>query len=83
MKRWYGLLLIFLSLTVQEIDAQIEDLQELKRKHEARALRYDDQGQRWQFQQNQMQEARMAFEKADEERLKAAEIQLQIDELQK
>jgi hypothetical protein len=68
---------------LQELDKQIDDLSDLKRKHEAAAVRADDEGMRWQFQQNQKQEAKRAYQRADNHREIARKIQLQIDALKK
>ncbi len=68
---------------VQKINDQIEELKDIKMGYEATALRHEDQAERMQFEQKQYLEMRRHLELAHENRLKAAEIQQQIDELKK
>jgi hypothetical protein len=66
---------------LQQIDAELKELEDEKNRYLAAARRYDDQGMRWQFQQNQKQEARRAFEMADIKREAASMLQTRIDVL--
>lgn len=67
---------------VQKIDREIEELEEMKRGYEAKALRHEDYAQRLQFENRSFLEARRHMELAQENRDKAAHIQQQIDLLQ-
>lgn len=67
---------------VGEIDRQIEELERMKRGYEARALRHDDQAQRLQFEDRAVLETRRHNDLAEENRLKAAKIQEEINRLQ-
>ena len=67
---------------VSEIDRQLQELQDMKRGFEARARRHDDQAQRLQFEDRAVLETRRHIELADENRQKAARVQLEIDRLQ-
>jgi hypothetical protein len=66
---------------LQEINVELEELQDEKNRYLAAARRYEDQGLRWQFQQNQKQEAKRAFEMADTKRQAADMLQGRIDAL--
>lgn len=68
---------------IGEIDQQIRFLEDEKMKHTSRALRFTDKANRWQFQSNLSLEAKRAYAMADEEKLKAAEAELEIKLLQK
>lgn len=63
------------------IDEEIERSENLKNKYLAAAARAEDEGLRWQFQQNQKQEAKRAFQRAEEKRQQAAMMQERIDKL--
>lgn len=65
------------------LDEEIEKSEDLKNRHLATARRAEDQGMRWQFMQNQKQEAKRAFERADANKREAALLQEQIDLLNK
>ena len=67
---------------VGEIDRQIEELERMKRGYEARALRHDDQAQRLQFEDRAVLETRRHNELAEENRMKAARVQEEINRLQ-
>jgi len=67
---------------IVEIDAKIQELTEMKRGYEARALRHENQAERLQFEDKAFLEARRHIELAQENRQKAAVIQEQIDQLQ-
>ncbi|MBI5272632.1 MAG: hypothetical protein HY861_01445 [Chlamydiia bacterium] len=70
------------SMQVAEIDQQIEELEEMKRGFEARALRHEDQAQRLQFEDRALLETRRHNELAAENRAKAQRVQEEIDRLQ-
>lgn len=67
---------------IQKIDREIEILEEMKRGYIAKALRHEDYAQRLQFEDRAYLEARRHTELAEENRAKAAKIQIEIDELQ-
>lgn len=66
---------------LKEIDDEIDRAKDLKRRYESAAARYDDDGMRWQFQQDNKQEARRAFERAEQKRQAAQMLQARIDVL--
>jgi predicted ribosome quality control (RQC) complex YloA/Tae2 family protein len=66
---------------LQQIDAEIRELQNEKNRFLSAARRYEHQGMRWQFQQSQTQEARRAFRMADIKREAANMVQARIDAL--
>lgn len=51
---------------VKEIDLEIRRLEEDQTKQKLLKARWEDLGQRWQFQNNMTQEAKRAFQKADD-----------------
>ena len=67
---------------IQQIDRETEELQEMKRGFEARALRHDNQAEYLQFNDKTTLETRCHLQLADENRAKAAKTQQQIDRLQ-
>jgi len=67
---------------IQKIDSQIQELQEMKRGFEARALRHEDQVEYLQFNDRAVLETRKHLQLADENRAKAAKVQEEIDRLQ-
>lgn len=67
---------------VQQIDQQIQELEEMKRGFEARALRHEDQADRLQFDDQTYLETRRHNQLAAENRAKAAAVQKEIDRLQ-
>lgn len=67
------------SAEIQKIDARIEQLQEMKRGFEARALKHDDMAEYMQFDQQMVLETRRHLQIADENRQKAAYVQEEID----
>ena len=69
------------SMKVQEIDAQIEQLEDKKRGFEAKALKHEDQAQYLQFNDRALLEQRRHIQLADDYRAKAAATQYQIDQL--
>lgn len=66
---------------VREIDHQIEQLEEIKRGYEARALRHENQAERLQFDTQAVLETRRHNRLAEENRKKAALVQKKIDAL--
>lgn len=69
------------SAEIQKIDAQIQQLQDMKRGYEGRALRHENQAEYLQFDQQAVLETRRHLQLADENRNKAALVQEQIDRL--
>jgi hypothetical protein len=67
---------------IHQIDAQIEELQDMKLGFEARALRHEDQADRLQFNDETYLETRRHIQLAEENRAKAAAVQKEIDRLQ-
>jgi hypothetical protein len=63
------------------IDKQIEKLNAEKEKHIDLARKYQADGDRWQYNTGRIQEAHENWGKANVERGKAIELQLQIDHL--
>jgi hypothetical protein len=68
--------------TVQQIEKQITELENMKRGYEARALRHENQAERLQFDDQTYLETRRHNELAEENRAKAAAVQKEIDRLQ-
>ncbi len=66
-----------------QIDEEIKKLEDLRDRRLSAAARAEDQGMRWQFMQNQKQEAKRAFQRADDNRQAAKELQERIDALKK
>lgn len=69
------------SSEIQKIDAEIEQLENMKRGYEARALRHEDFAEYLQFDQQAVLETRRHLQIADENRNKAALVQKEIDRL--
>jgi hypothetical protein len=67
---------------VQQIDQQIQELEDMKRGFEARALRHENQAERLQFDDQAYLETRRHNQLAEENRAKAAAVQKEIDRLQ-
>jgi hypothetical protein len=67
---------------IQQIDAEIAELEQIKRGYEAKALRHESQAQYLQFENRAWLEARRHQEMAEENRAKAAYIQEKIDTLE-
>lgn len=67
------------SIQVEQIDAQIKQLEDMKRGFEAKALRHEDQAEWLQFKEEAALEVRRHQQIAQENRDKAAEVQKQID----
>lgn len=69
------------STEIEQINAQIEQLEDEKMGYEAAALRHEDQAERMQFENRMVLETRRHLELAQENREKAAIIQKEIDQL--
>lgn len=67
----------------QQIDQQIEQLQDMKRGFEARALRHENMAEWLQFDDKANLETRRHIQIAEENKQKAAAVQREIDRLQK
>jgi len=67
---------------VAELDKQIEELKEMKRGYESKAVRHINQAQRLQFVQGEQLTAKRYWELAEENKQIAAHIQKDIDELE-
>lgn len=67
---------------VKQIDSQIEELKEMKRGYESRAIRAENQADRLQFEQQFTLETRRFYELAEENRVKAQKVQDEIDKLE-
>lgn len=70
------------SEEIQQIDAQIEDLQEVKRGYNARALRFENLAEYQQFDDQAQLETRRFFKLAEENRNRAELAQKKIDLLE-
>lgn len=68
---------------LRQIDEEIQKTEDLRDRHLATARRAEDQAMRWQFMQNQKQESKRAYERADANKREAALLQEQIDLLNK
>ena len=66
---------------IGKLDIQIEQLEEMKRGYEARALKHDTMAEYLQFDQQAVLETRRHLQLAEENRNKAALMQEQIDRL--
>lgn len=69
------------SAEAQKIDQEIQELTEMKRGYEARALRHENMAEYLQFDQQAILETRRHIQLADENRNKAALVQQEIDRL--
>ncbi len=69
------------SPEVQKIDAEISELENMKRGYEAKALRHENYAEYLQFEQQAVLETRRHLQLAEENRNKAALVQEQIDRL--
>jgi hypothetical protein len=67
---------------IEEIDAQIKELKDMKRGYEARAIRAEDQADRLQFEDHYVLETRRYYRIAEENRMKAQKVQEEIDRLE-
>jgi hypothetical protein len=66
---------------LQQINTELKQLTNEKNRYLAQSRRLEDQGLRWQFQQNQKQEAKRAFEMSDTKKQAAQMLQARIDVL--
>jgi hypothetical protein len=66
---------------IEALDAQIEELEEVKRGFEGKALKQEDQAQYLQFNNKALLEQRQHIEWAEEYRARAADTQARIDKL--
>jgi cell fate (sporulation/competence/biofilm development) regulator YmcA (YheA/YmcA/DUF963 family) len=66
---------------LRQIDSEIKQCEELRDRYLAEARRAEDQGMRWQFMQNQKQEAKRAFQRAEDKKQAAQMLQTRIDSL--
>ncbi len=69
------------SAEVQKIDAEIQELEEMKRGYEGIALRHENLAEYLQFDQQAVLETRRHLQLAEENRNKAALVQEQINRL--
>lgn len=69
------------STEIKKIDEEIEQLVEMKRGYEARALKHENMAEYLQFDQQAVLETRRHIQLADENRNKAALVQQEIDRL--
>jgi hypothetical protein len=69
------------QMEVQKIDAEIQELEDMKRGYESRALRHENQAEYLQFEQQAVLETRRHIQLAEENRYKAELVQKQIDRL--
>ena len=67
---------------VENIDAQIAELEDMKRGYESRALRHEDYATYLQFENQAWLETRRHIQIAEENRAKAAYLQERIDKLE-
>jgi len=67
--------------SVEDIDKKINELEEMKRGYEAKALKNANQAQRLQFMPGELQTAKRYWKLAEDNKRIAIKIQKQIDEL--
>jgi len=67
--------------SIEDIDNKINELQEMKRGYESKAIRHDNQAQRLQFIEGELQNAKRNWKIAEDNRKIAQRIQKEIDEL--
>lgn len=79
----YAALPLKVQMEIADIDEQIEELEEIKRGYEAKALRHEDHAWRLQFRDQLILETRRHIELAAENREMAARVQKEIDSLKK
>ena len=90
-KMWlFLLLLFFIPLSadqgteacrkeVEKIDAQMQKLNVQKQKHIDLAIKYQKEGDDWQYSTGRIEDAHKSWNRANEERRKAFDLQMQID----
>lgn len=71
------------QMEIEDLNAQIEELEETKRGYEAKAIRHEEQAERLQFEERWFLEAKRHFELAEENREMAKRVQWEIDQLKK
>ena len=92
MKIWFVFLMLCAALQaspesdackkeIVELDKQIEKLRKEKEQHIELSRKYQADGDRWQYNTGRIQEAHEDWGKANDERDKALELQIQIDKL--
>lgn len=64
---------------IQTIDTQVQKLEKEKKVHQDLARQFQKQGDDWQYSTGNIQDAYAAWNKADQERRKAIDIQHQVD----
>ena len=69
------------SPELQKVDQELQELEEMKRGYESRALRHENQAEYLQFDQQAVLETRRHLQLAAENKNKAALVQEQIDRL--
>lgn len=67
--------------SIEDIDKKINELQDMKRGYESKAIRQDNQAQRLQFIEGELQNAKRNWKLAEDNRKIALRIQKEIDEL--
>lgn len=67
---------------VRQIDSEIEELKDMKRGFEGRAIRAENQADRLQFEDKFVLETRRYYQVAEENREKAERVQEEIDRLE-
>lgn len=69
-------------LELQQLQTEIDKLEQERNAHTQKATEYQKMGDNWQFRSGQFEDARKNWNMADDERLKAQDIQSQIEDLQ-
>ncbi|NGX44743.1 MAG: hypothetical protein K1060chlam3_00918 [Candidatus Anoxychlamydiales bacterium] len=67
--------------SIEDIDKKINELEEMKRGYESKAIKQVNQAQRLQFIEGQLQEAKRYWKAAEDNRKIVTRIQKEIDEL--
>jgi hypothetical protein len=71
-----------IDFQIQQIDQEIEELKEIKRGYEAKAIRHENLGETRQFESEYTLETRRHFQLAEQNRQIAKKIQEDIDRLE-
>lgn len=69
------------SKEIESIDSQLQQLEDMKRGYESKALRHESQAEYLQFDQQALLETRRHLQLAEENRQKAELVQQRIDQL--
>lgn len=77
----YSALPTKVQMELNDLDAQIEELEQIKLGYESKAIRHEDQAERLQFEHNTYLEMKRHQELADENWEMAARVQVEIDRL--